>query len=165
MFYLDILRKIFNHVISIGQKLDTILSLLQYLVSQKQQSLSQASSIKFDAIINGEIKENSMETTLTDTQEFTLTLNPTNKAGQPAKVEAGSVHWTGPNFVSIEPSADGMSALIKALTQGPNDLISVTADADLGEGVKTIGGTYGIQVIASQAVSIGFVASEPVEQS
>lgn len=158
-----------NNALSIGVKLtiltskvDAVLLLIKQLVALENQ----ATQFSFDAVKpNGDIEENSMATTLTDTQQFTLTIKPESKPGHPAAVEAGSVVWTGPPFVSITPAADGMSALVKALTVGANDNISVSADADLGAGVVTISGTYEVQVIASQATTIGFEASAPEEQT
>ena len=43
--------------------------------------------------------------------------------------------------------------------------ISVTADADLGEGVTPIVGTLSIDVVGGQAVSINIVAGTPAEQA
>lgn len=163
------LQKILNNVISIGVKLTILISKVDATFKLVQKLLAlenQAVQFSFDCIKpDGEIEENSMATILTDTQQFTLTLKPLTANKKPAPVEAGSVIWTGPNFVEITPSADGMSALIKALTVGANDNISASADADLGAGVVTISGTYEVSVIASQAQTLGFEASEPEEQT
>jgi hypothetical protein len=85
----------------------------------------------------------------------------------PAKVEGAPV-WTSsePSFVTVEPSADGLSAVIKAV--GPTTAtpvqINVTADADLGEGVKPITGLLEVSVIAGEAVAVAISAATPEEQ-
>lgn len=138
----------------IEKKLDRILAL---------ESGEFAGSIDFDTKLEDQTTIGAIEMKITDSQQFTATIRPKNKAGRPAPVEAGSVIWTGPSFVAITPAADGLSAVVVAMGVG-SDLLSVSADADLGEGVVTISGTLPLVVEASQAVSLGIEASEPVEQ-
>lgn len=102
--------------------------------------------------------------TLTDTQQVTLSLDIRNKKGNPADVD-GAPQWSSSNpaVATVEPSADGKSALVKAQTPGDTTIAAV-ADADLGSGVVEITGIEQVQVKAGQAVTVGFVAGVPEEQ-
>ena len=101
---------------------------------------------------------------MTTTQQFTATLNPTDRKGKPAPVEPGSVVWASSNeaVASVVPSADGMSALIVAQAVGDYS-ISAAADADLGAGVTTIVGQDTGTVTLGTATSVGLTAG-PVEE-
>jgi hypothetical protein len=122
-----------------------------------------AGAIDFDAVVEGVTIKGALEMQITDSQQVVLTIRPKNKAGKPASVEPGSVAWTGPAFVAITPSDDGLSATVVAQGIG-DDQISVSADADLGAGVVTISGTLPLTVVASQAVSLTIEAGGPTEQ-
>lgn len=100
---------------------------------------------------------------ITDSQQFLATIRPKTAAGKPAQVQAGSVLWTGPSFLAITPAADGLTAIVVAMGVG-SDVISVSADADLGDGVVTISGMLNVVVTPSQAVSLGIDAGDVQEQ-
>lgn len=99
---------------------------------------------------------------LTDLQKVTLSIAPVDALGQPAVVEGVPV-WasSAPEICTVTPSADGLTAVV--LTVGPlgTAQISVSADADLTEGVTTISGVLDVQVTASQAVSLAISAGVP----
>lgn len=102
---------------------------------------------------------------LTDTQKCTLTIEPVTDKGRPAKVD-GVPEWStsNPSVASIEPAADGMSAVVIARGAGDTQ-ISVTADADLDEGeTREISAVLDVQVKSGEAVSVGIVAGVPEEQ-
>jgi hypothetical protein len=67
-------------------------------------------------------------------------LEITNKAHQPAPVDDVPV-WASSDetVLMVTPAADGMSALIDTVAAG-TARITVTADADLGDGMVTITG-------------------------
>ncbi len=144
-----------NLLISISQKLDIIIHILT--------SKNRATTLEINTISNGEIKENIKSMQITDTQQVVATITPKNSAGNPAPVEAGSVLWTGPPSVALNPSDDGLSCTIVAIGIGAGDL-SVSADADLGTGVVTISGSVPFEVVPSQAVSLGIGFGTPTEQ-
>lgn len=80
--------------------------------------------------------------TLTNTQEFAnVTVSFTNQQGQPANVDGVPV-WASsdPTIVSVEAGADGMSAKVGGVAPGTGARITVTADADTGQGITTITG-------------------------
>jgi len=107
-----------------------------------------------------------MQIVLTDSQQMQLgPLTFTDKRGNPAEVEAGSVQWstTDPSIATVEPSADGTSALLKAAGPLGNCQVRVSADADLGSGSVTIEGLADVQIIAGQAAVIS-IGTGPVEE-
>jgi len=74
-------------------------------------------------------------------QECPVTLNITNAAGNPAQVQGAPV-WASSDetVVTVTAAADGMSAMVSSVAPGGPARISVSADADLGQGVLTITG-------------------------
>jgi hypothetical protein len=101
---------------------------------------------------------------LTDTQKVTLSIDPRNAKGNPAPVD-GVPEWavSNPGVGTITPSADGLSATFVATTGGDTQ-VSVTADADLGDGVRSLSATLDISVKPGEAVTLGITAGTPEEQ-
>lgn len=101
---------------------------------------------------------------LTDSQETSLTIAPTDKKGKPAPVE--SVSWTSSDagVIALTPAADGLSCLAVAGNPGTAQ-VSVSVDAEIGDGVVTLTGTLTVNVIGGQAVALGITAGTPVEQA
>ena len=99
---------------------------------------------------------------LTDAQKVSLAVAFTNPIGNPAPVD-GVPAWTvsDPNVIDLQVADDGLSAV--AVTKGPLGpcQVTVTADADMGSGVRSITGTLDIEVRASEAVAVGIVAGTP----
>ena len=102
---------------------------------------------------------------LTDTQEVDLSIQPVDKKGKPAQVD-GTPQWVSsdPAVVEVVPAADGLSCVAKAKDNLGHAQISVSADADLGEGVRTITGVLDIDVVAGEAVSLAVITGTPREQ-
>lgn len=113
-------------------------------------------------IIKGEIEH----MIITDSQQVDLAIKPVDKKGKPAQID-GVPAWvsSNPAVATVAPAEDGLSALVKAADELGSTQISVTADADLGEGVVNIAGTLDIEVVGGQAVSLSIVAGTPAEQS
>jgi hypothetical protein len=112
--------------------------------------------------IKGEIKMVSIKVT----QEQDLQISPADRRGNPAPVENGSVFFSSSDesiFTVHQNPDDGTKAVIKATGVGVAQL-NVTADADLGEGVETIEGFTGVEILPAQAVGFGFIAGEIREQ-
>lgn len=173
MFFqsLSQIRTTFLNSFSMVIKLNKIISLLTNQVIPLLKSLIAASNnttgainISLDIINeNGDIKENMDPVILKDDEQVTAFLNIKDIKGQPAQVEKGSIVWAAPNFVEVVPAEDGLSANIKALSLGAN-AISVSADADLGDGVVTISRQFDVSVIASQAAVIDITVGEITKQ-
>jgi hypothetical protein len=101
---------------------------------------------------------------LTDTQKVALSIAVVDAKGVPAKID-GIPAWevSDPNVGSIAVAEDGLSAVFSAGLPGTCQA-SVTADADLGEGVVTIAGVIDFEVVAGQAVAVTITAGAPEEQ-
>ena len=100
--------------------------------------------------------------TLTDEQKCHLSIQPVTAAGNPAKVD-GVPAWelSDPSILTLVVADDGLSAdVITAGPLGPCQ-VKVTADADLGAGVRSISGVLDVEVIAAEAASLGVVAGTP----
>ena len=99
---------------------------------------------------------------LTDIQKAVLSVSPKSAAGNPAPVE--NVEWkvSDPTIATITPDpANPLSAVLTTTGALGSCQVSVSADADLGEGVKTIAGTLDVEVRASEAVSLDIGAGAP----
>ena len=105
---------------------------------------------------------NIMALVLTDEQQVALAIEPKTAAGNPARVD-GVPTWqsSDPAIVDLVVAADGLSAVAKTVGPLGNVQVSVTADADLGEGVRAITGTLDIEVKAAEAVTLGISAGTP----
>lgn len=101
---------------------------------------------------------------LRDDQRVGLSIQPLDAKGQPARVD-GVPTWSVSDGAlgSIAVAADGMSATFTATDVGVVQ-VNVSADADLGPGVRTISGTLDIQIEPGEAVSLGIVAGVPESQ-
>jgi hypothetical protein len=99
---------------------------------------------------------------LTDEQKVKLSVGFFTKAGNPAKID-GLPTWASsdPSIITVTVSEDGLSA--DAVTAGPLGTVQVTvsADADLGEGTRLITGVLDIEVRAAEAVSANIAAGTP----
>jgi hypothetical protein len=100
--------------------------------------------------------------TLTDEQKCHLSIQPVTAAGNPARVD-GAPSWeaSDQSILALAVADDGMSADI--VTVGPlgSCQVKVTADADLGSGVRSITGVLDVEVIAAEAASMSVVAGTP----
>ena len=90
-----------------------------------------------------------------------------DKRGNPARVDGMPV-WSSSDesVVTVTPGDDGMSATILSLGATGTAQVSVSADADLGEGVRTMTGSALIDVIAGEAFAFALMLGEdfdPVE--
>ncbi len=131
------LRRILLFVLAIGQKLDEALCLLRAIRALLVKNSPAASRIEFDVVRAGDVNEGAKNVQIRDNQKFTASLAPVDSKGQPAVIQAGSVVWTGPANLGLTPSDDGLSCVIVANGLGMGD-VTASADADLGQGVRTI---------------------------
>ncbi len=103
-----------------------------------------------------------MSLILTDEQKCTLSVVFKTAAGNPAKVD-GVPQWSvsDSNLLALTNSVDGMSVVITTVGPLGTAQVNVTADADLGEGVRPITGTLDVEVHAAEAVAVGISAGVP----
>lgn len=102
---------------------------------------------------------------LTETQQSTLTLAIKDAKGRLAKVD-GIPEWntSDPLVAKIEDiSADGLMATVKSLAPGICQ-VTVTADADLGDGAKNITGFLAVNVSGGEAVTVELTPGPLTEQ-
>lgn len=103
---------------------------------------------------------------ITITQEVDLAIKPLDKKGNSAQVD-GTPVWTTSNsgIATVTPAPDGLSCIVKGSTEIGHVQIQVTADADLGTGIRNITGVLEIDVVAGEAVTLGIIAGTPREQA
>lgn len=95
-----------------------------------------------------------------DTERFPLTANVLDVDGQPAVFD-GPPSWSSsdPTIVSVTPDpTNPLSAMVSSVGPVGSATITMTGDADLGEGVTPIITTFDVQVSASDAASATLVA-------
>lgn len=92
--------------------------------------------------------------TITNEQKIPVTLNPVTAAGNPAQVDGVPTWEVVAGDATLEVSEDGLSCYLISGSVG-NSQITVTADADLGEGVRAITDTIDLAVVSAEASSLG----------
>lgn len=102
--------------------------------------------------------------TLTDTQGVDVILNPTDAKGKPARLDGQPV-WSSsdPAVVSVTPSPDGLTGRCLAGDPG-TATITAQADADLGEGTRSIAAQVDFTILAGEAVTMAVTVGTPFEQ-
>lgn len=99
---------------------------------------------------------------LTNAQKVGLSIQPLDQYGNAARID-GVPEWNTSDATvgTLAVADDGLSAVFT--TAGPlgTTQINVSADADLGTGVRTISATLDIQVEAAEAVSLSIKAGTP----
>jgi len=98
---------------------------------------------------------------LTDEQVCDLQVEFLTAAGNPGKVD-GVPQWSvaNPSVVSITVQPDGLHATISSSGIGTTQ-VSVTVDADLGQGVRQVTGLLDVTVQPAEVVSVGIIAGTP----
>ncbi len=94
-------------------------------------------------------------------QKVSAALKIVDRHGNPAPVDGNPV-WSNSDesICAMVVSDDGMSAVFEALALG-SVLIGVSADADLGQGVKSIVGSGSLSVLPAEAVGVSIEFGEP----
>lgn len=131
------------------------------------KSPEMATALEFYTIIDGRLTKVEKMYPLKVTQNLPLILKPVDAKGNPALVDTtnGVPTWgiSDVSFAELEVAADGMSALLKPKGPLGQFQVLVTADADLGAGVKEILGAMDVETIAGEAVSVVIAAGVPVD--
>lgn len=170
---LALIYKIFNRLFNLDKrfsdlenKLDDRFDGLELSIEQILAAVSPLPAVRlvFDTTMERQLQIGAIQMVIKDTQKFTASIRPVDAKGNPALVQDGSVQWTGPDFLTVTPSADGLSADVSAKGPLGSGQLSVSADADLGDGVTTITGVLQVDVLAGQAVSLSVDSSTPAEQ-
>jgi hypothetical protein len=114
-----------------------------------------ASRVIFTIKVGNSITEGATKVKIKDNQEFDVAVTFQDAGGQPASVQ-GTPVWTSDNeaVLTVAPAADGLSAVVSAVGPVGTAQVSVSADADLGDGTTTITGVLDVEVIAGDATLI-----------
>lgn len=102
-----------------------------------------------------------MTVVLKDNQKVSIGIAPVDAKGNTAKIDGAPV-WTvaDATIVTLVPSEDGMSCVATAAAIGTTQ-ITISADADLGEGVTTITGLVDIEVTGGVATGLNVTVGTP----
>lgn len=100
-----------------------------------------------------------MSTTLHIGRQFTASITPRDDDGHAVPVDGVPVWASEGGLVELEPFADGLSCLIRNHDSIGTDAVTVTADADLGEGVVQIVARLELDLAHPQATSLDLVTS------
>lgn len=100
---------------------------------------------------------------LLDDQQVALHIAPVSRAGNPARID-GMPQWSvsDPSVISLQVDPSGLACVAVATGKLGTCQVQVTADADLGPGIRQIGGVLDIDVQAGEAVSLAVTADSPV---
>jgi hypothetical protein len=106
-----------------------------------------------------------MAITITDSQAFTASVSAVDAKGNPALIDGAPI-WTSSNplIITVVPSANPLTARVSAVGPLGAAQVVVTADADLGAGVRTLTGILDVTILGGAAVSLSIAASTPQEQ-
>lgn len=108
-----------------------------------------------------------MANILPNTHKVPLSLKVEDIAGNPATLDGAAV-WSvsDPDILTLEDiSADGLTATAVAVGPPGTSQVNVTADADLGEGVRTLTALIDIEVRPSEAVALSIAFGTPVPKA
>jgi hypothetical protein len=102
---------------------------------------------------------------LGSSQQVLLSVAFRDRRGNPARVD-GTPDWLTDNseVLALEPSGDGLSCLVRALGPLGKATVTLSADADLGEGSLPIVGSFEVEVTAGNATVVELVPGTPEEQ-
>lgn len=100
--------------------------------------------------------------TITNEQKALAVLNPKTLAGNPGIVDGIPVWEVVSGDAQLEVAPDGLSAFLVSGAADVNSVITVTADADLGEGFLPLVDTIDLAVVAASASSLGLEIQEGI---
>jgi len=102
-----------------------------------------------------------MDVKLTNEQQVRVTLSPKTDTGKPAKLD-GSPSWTvteGNSQVVVDD--DGLGALLVSSDEPGDTLVTIKADADLGEGIEELVDVLKLTVVGATAKNLGITVGTP----
>ena len=102
-----------------------------------------------------------MALVLTDLEKVSLSVAFTTAAGNPAVVDGIPVWGTSDETIlSVVAAEDGLTAVVTTVGPLGSAQVSVTADADLGEGVQLVQDGIVLTTEGALASSLGLVVGE-----
>lgn len=83
--------------------------------------------------------------------------------GNPADVEDAAWSSSDDAVIALLETGDPLTITIQAIgAVGAQATVTVSGDADLGDGVVPVQGSDSIHIVAGQATSVSFTDTEPV---
>ncbi len=98
---------------------------------------------------------------ITNEQQIPVALKPVTATGKPAKLDGSAAFTVLSGNSTVIPGDDGLSALLVSSDDAGVTVISVKADADLGEGVEEISDVINLTVTSATAANLGLTAGTP----
>jgi hypothetical protein len=97
---------------------------------------------------------------MTDTEKCTAHVRATTSEGNPATLADVPV-WNSddPTVVTVEPSPDGMTCVIKSPSPGPLGSAVVTVSAKIG--TETVESTLAVDIVAGDATKLEITTDAP----
>lgn len=86
----------------------------------------------------------------------------TDKKGNPATIQDPT--WASSDESIVTVVGSGLTATASAVGPLGTATVTLTGDADLGEGVKPITGTLDVEIVAGDAAVFNLVPGTPSEQ-
>lgn len=166
---LDIMSGVINNTEGIVKKINDRIKVIQHvlgrieLLVQPDHSAFYFSQFKIDNhIIKGRLESISMN----EFQQVVGTFQAVKKNGQPAKVQNPTVVVDHPEMATAEITGENevtVKAIEGAIPEPTALLVTITADADLGEGVKEISVVGTIPLTPGEAVGLEVTFGEPTD--
>lgn len=104
-----------------------------------------------------------MATILRDSQQAELSYTATSKRGNATTVADAAWSSSDESIATVTANSAG-GATVKAVGPTGTATITLTGDADLGEGVKPVRGVLDVEVVAGDAAVFNITVAEPTEQ-
>lgn len=102
-----------------------------------------------------------LDLAITTEQKIHVSLAPTTASGAPATLD-GAPTWTVESGTgTVVPDEGGMGAYLVSGTSPEAVIYKVSADADLGQGVRTIEDLITVNVTNAEAAALGLTAGTP----
>jgi len=160
----EVYMKLIKYLKRINNTLEESLEVQKQILKLLQNQFSTAVALEFWQINpDGTRSKIDMAFTLTDIQQVTLAITAVDARGNPAKLDGAPVWATSDAaLLTVTPSADGMSCVATAVGPLGTAQVTVTADADLGAGIRELTGLLDIEIIASEALNVTIVPGTPV---
>jgi hypothetical protein len=108
--------------------------------------------------------------TMNTSEKIPVTITVTTPSGAPAQFQ-GQPNWatSDATIITVVPAADGMSADVISVAEGSGARVTVSIDADLGDGVTTVTGVSEDIAVTqdpnSVASTINFAFGAPVPKN
>lgn len=101
---------------------------------------------------------------ITDSQQVVFSAEFLDKKGQPAQVQSPVWSTDNTDVLALTPAPDGLSCLVQAVSPIGTGIVTLKADADLGDGETAILGTAKVVVKSGAAVTVELKPGTPEEQ-